>query len=954
MSSVGAGQPPIYALKAEFFRTLGHPVRIRLLQLLRDGERTVGCAAGGARARLEQHVAAARGAAQAGPGREPPRRDERLLPRQGSAHAGAARAGQADHRGRISRRARRCSTGSPARTSARRAGGGGRVADVSAAEAVAVAGVVGARARAGCSRRGAGGSAPGWPRRPRASALLGAMRRRRAVRRRSRSARRSAATSAPALGLDPLSGFFLRRAGDHGAAGARVRPRATSPAGPAPRAVGALTAAFLLALAGLLAARDVIDVPGLLGADDAGAGGGDPRRAPRRRRSARRSSPTWRSRTSAAPASGSRCWRWPTTARSATPRRSPPQGAGAQTLVAVAALVGFGTKAGLVPLHSWLPRAHPVAPAHLSALMSGVMIKVALYGLIRVQFEWLGATPRWLGHRVAGARAAVGAGRRAVGARAARPQAAARVLTRSRTSGSSRSASAPRCCSPTPGRRDVGGDRVRRRAAARRQPRDLQGAAVPRRGRVRAGGRLARARPARRAAAPHAVDGRRVPGRLDGDRRAAAAQRLRVGVADAAVAAAPRARRAAGRRAGRRRSRSPASRRPPRWRCCASCKVVGLVLLGPPRRRGVRERGRGAAPACAPGWPRSPRCASRSASCPGSLVPTLTALAPGARRGRAGPADAGLDVPGTGSLPALGARSSRSLVAHRRCSCALRGARRAAPAPTWACGQPVDAGAELDVGRLHEAAAARARGGAAPAARDRGRRRSAAWCSAIAYSQRGARRSPTRCCTSRRSAPGCAARRSRAGCRPATCAPTRCTCSALVLGLLALVRDGGARMSARRGRRRAGRRRRARAAAAGHDPDAQGAPAGPPRRLAAAALPRAAPALGQERRRPERRRRRLPARAGARGRLRCSSPSRCVPVGGRSGDWALGNDALVLVGLLALARFALAAAAWDTGNGFALMGAARDLTLAVFGEALLVLALLARRAARRAAPTSSR
>jgi hydrogenase-4 component B len=73
------------------------------------------------------------------------------------------------------------------------------------------------------------------------------------------------------------------------------------------------------------------------------------------------------------------------------------EGAGAQTLVAVAALVGFGTKAGVMPMHSWLPRAHPVAPAHLSALMSGVMIKVALYGLIRVCFEWLGATPRWLG-----------------------------------------------------------------------------------------------------------------------------------------------------------------------------------------------------------------------------------------------------------------------------------------------------------------------------------------------------------------------------------------------------------------------------------------------------------------------------------------------------------------------------------------------------------------------------
>jgi formate hydrogenlyase subunit 4 len=65
-----------------------------------------------------------------------------------------------------------------------------------------------------------------------------------------------------------------------------------------------------------------------------------------------------------------------------------------------------------------------------------------------------------------------------------------------------------------------------------------------------------------------------------------------------------------------------------------------------------------------------------------------------------------------------------------------------------------------------------------------------------------------------------------------------------------------------------------------------------------------------------------------------------VPVGGRSGGLGLGNDVFVLVGLLALARFAVAAGAWDTGNGFALMGAARDLMIAVFAEALLVLALL--------------
>jgi formate hydrogenlyase subunit 4 len=65
-----------------------------------------------------------------------------------------------------------------------------------------------------------------------------------------------------------------------------------------------------------------------------------------------------------------------------------------------------------------------------------------------------------------------------------------------------------------------------------------------------------------------------------------------------------------------------------------------------------------------------------------------------------------------------------------------------------------------------------------------------------------------------------------------------------------------------------------------------------------------------------------------------------VPVGGRSGGLGLGHDMFVLIGLLALARFAVAAAAWDTGNGFALMGAARELMIAVFAEALLVLALL--------------
>lgn len=72
-------------------------------------------------------------------------------------------------------------------------------------------------------------------------------------------------------------------------------------------------------------------------------------------------------------------------------------GTAAQTVVIVGALVGFGTKAGLMPLHAWLPRAHPVAPSHFSALMSGVMVKVAIYGLVRVLFEWAAPAPLWVG-----------------------------------------------------------------------------------------------------------------------------------------------------------------------------------------------------------------------------------------------------------------------------------------------------------------------------------------------------------------------------------------------------------------------------------------------------------------------------------------------------------------------------------------------------------------------------
>jgi formate hydrogenlyase subunit 3/multisubunit Na+/H+ antiporter MnhD subunit len=68
--------------------------------------------------------------------------------------------------------------------------------------------------------------------------------------------------------------------------------------------------------------------------------------------------------------------------------------AGSAALILILALIGAGSKAGLVPLHVWLPLAHPAAPSQVSALMSGVMTKVAVYGFVRIVFDLLGP-PQW-------------------------------------------------------------------------------------------------------------------------------------------------------------------------------------------------------------------------------------------------------------------------------------------------------------------------------------------------------------------------------------------------------------------------------------------------------------------------------------------------------------------------------------------------------------------------------
>ncbi len=67
------------------------------------------------------------------------------------------------------------------------------------------------------------------------------------------------------------------------------------------------------------------------------------------------------------------------------------------TIAVLLALLGAGSKAGLVPLHVWLPLAHPAAPSHVSALLSGVMTKVGVYGFVRIVFDLAGAPNPWLG-----------------------------------------------------------------------------------------------------------------------------------------------------------------------------------------------------------------------------------------------------------------------------------------------------------------------------------------------------------------------------------------------------------------------------------------------------------------------------------------------------------------------------------------------------------------------------
>ena len=212
----------------------------------------------------------------------------------------------------------------------------------------------------------------------------------------------------PRLGVDPLSGYFLFVLGVVGAPAVFFATRYLAPDAPG-RITAALTGVFLLVLALVLCARDPLtflaawELMTLVPAGIILVG--------RRDREARSSVYAYIGLTHLMGAGTWIAVLLLADAGAFGGGDAIEAGSGTQIAIAVAALVGMGTKAGLVPLHTWLPRAHPIAPAHISALMSGVMIKLAVYGLVRILVEWLGELPAWYGMvvlAVGGASAVIG------------------------------------------------------------------------------------------------------------------------------------------------------------------------------------------------------------------------------------------------------------------------------------------------------------------------------------------------------------------------------------------------------------------------------------------------------------------------------------------------------------------------------------------------------------------
>lgn len=204
-------------------------------------------------------------------------------------------------------------------------------------------------------------------------------------------------TLTPHVGIDGLSGLFLGTLGLIASPALVFASAYLQQAGPG-RATGVLTSAFILALVGVLCARDAIsfllfwELMTLVPAAIILVG--------RSSRSARHTVFTYVAITHLG---GAGTWISLLLLAREGAIGNPAalaQGSGVQAVIALTAIVGFGTKAGLMPMHAWLPRAHPIAPSYVSALMSGIMVAVAAYGLVRVLVDWLGTPPPWVGATV--------------------------------------------------------------------------------------------------------------------------------------------------------------------------------------------------------------------------------------------------------------------------------------------------------------------------------------------------------------------------------------------------------------------------------------------------------------------------------------------------------------------------------------------------------------------------
>lgn len=357
-------------------------------------------------------------------------------------------------------------------------------------------------------------------------------------------------------------------------------------------------------------------------------------------------------------------------------------GSALQVAIALAAIVGMGTKAGLMPFHAWLPLAHPVAPAPASALMSGVMIKVAVYGLVRVLIEWIGLVPMWIGLVVLGlgAFSAVGGIVYALFQRDVK-----QLLAWSSVENVGIIVLGLGACLLLRGRGATDWAALALGAALLHAVNHalfkallFLGAGTFERAAGSLGldslGGLLRRMPW--AGGAFLVGALAIIGlpplngfasewlTMQALLRVSVGDSLAAGLAGVLALAALAATAALG--------------------LVCFVKVIGLVLLGRPRRQAIEAAGE-------PAWSARAALLGLAVGCgalglaPGLLAGQLVGLAPWAA---AAPAGVGLTVPTTGSLPTGGIAAVLLVV-----TCGLfvsRGRRAAAPAPTWACGQPVD------------------------------------------------------------------------------------------------------------------------------------------------------------------------------------------------------------------------------------------------------------------------